>query len=391
MSFIIGTAADVADLLASLDAFLTVGHSLDPLYAGSGTGTINGLIGTAASVLETITVTFSNAADFDVSGSVSGNLGPGTVGSPYNCTVCAFTIAAGGAAWASGDTITFIMTPAWEQQCYSAIANDDSDYCCWKAPGNDGESSIYAALRRMNDITGDYDNLRLNGYTAYAPGLSFYGQPGAMTSKGPVVPLLRTGSMPFWFAANGRRIAIVVKVSTVYMAAYLGLITPYLNPSALPYPLLIGGSMAYDAEPAGDSVSWRWSTTGSYVSTFPKSYGGNSSISNNHTCRFRRPDGVYAAFSGYGRYPSGGGGLITPHNSIGQDLRAGLDGSYPVVPCVLSENAPTNVWGELDGVGWVSGHANVAENTVTQNRIQWLVVQDVYRNAKQNYFAVKLA
>jgi hypothetical protein len=391
MSFVTGTASSVSDLLTKLDAFLTVGHSLDPVYSGSGTGIINGLIGTAASILETITITFSSATDFAASGSVSGSLGSGAVGTAFTCSVCAFTIADGGTSWASGDTITFIMTPPWEQLRFSTVSNSNSYYCCWQAPGNDGDSEIYVSTRRMDDITGDYDNLRLNGYTAYNAGLAFFSQPGGFTSKGPLLPLLRVGTMPYWFIANGRRAIIVVKVSSVYIAGYLGLITPYINPMAMPYPLLIGGSMAWDTAPALDSVSWRWSYTGNNSGTFPKTQNGTSTLWTNYSCRFRRIDGLWTAFSNAGRYPEGGGGLISPSNGIGTDLRAGLDGSYPLFPIILSESNPANVCGELDGVAWVSGHGNAAENVITQNRISWLVVQDVFRTAKTSYFAVKLS
>lgn len=392
MSFLTGTAVDVPDLITKLDAFLTLGHTLDPVYAGVGTGTLDGAIGTAATVLETITISFSSATDFSVAGSVSGALGNGTVGTAFACVVCAFTVSAGGTAWANGDTITVLITPPWEQKQFSTTPNDVAAYSCWKAPGNDGASAIYTAIQRIANETGDYDDLRLNGYTAYNAGLDFYGQAGGMTEKGPCLPLLRVGDMPFWFSANGRRVVIVAKVSTVYITGYLGLITPYLNPSADPYPLLIGGCMAYDIEPAATSVNWRWSVTADSLSAFPKSRGVTGSTDrDDHQCRFRRPDGVFAAFSNYSRLVDGGGGLLTPGMSIGTDLRPGLDGSYPVLPIVLSERYPANVWGELDGVGWVSGHANTAENTVTQNRITWLVVQNIYRTTKTSYFAVKLA
>jgi hypothetical protein len=394
MSFISGTATNVTDLLTILDAFLTKGHSLDPQYSAIGDGIITCLIGTASSILEVVTVDFADAADFSVSGSLSGSLGSGTVGVPFSCDVCEFTITAGATDWEDGDTIEFTMTPPWVQERFTTDAGTASStsptlYSCWKAPGNDGESAIYVAVRRIMDVTGDYDNLRLNGYIAYDPGLHFYAQPGGMTSRGPLLPLLRVGSMPYWIAANGRRVVIVVKTSTRYMSAYLGLITPYLNPSALPYPLLIGGCMAYSSAPSDTSTNWRWSATGTNISAFPKSAGG-STLENN-TCRFRRPDGVMNAMSWISRYAGLSGGLLTPNSSIGLDLRAGLDGSYPILPVVLSEDAPSNVWGELDGVGYVSGHANTAENTVAQNRIQWLVVQDVGRTSKENYFAVKLA
>ena len=392
MSFTSGTATSVPDLIAKLDAFLTLGHSLDPIYTGNADGTIEGLVGTASSVVETITVSFTSSTAFTVSGSVSGSLGSGTVGTPFTSSVCAFTVVAGSAPWASGHTITFVMTPPWTRMRFSTVENDVNSYSCWRAPGNDGISAIYVAMQRIMNATGDYDNLRLNGYIAYDPGLGFHSQPGGMFSGGPLLPLLRVGSMPYWIAANGRRVVIVVKVSTVYIAGYLGLIVPYLNPSAVPYPLLIGGSMAYNSEPVATSTNWRWSVQSNFISTFPKAIGNNTVNPADYPCRFRNTGGAFIPFSGVARVTgNNSGGLITPDTSVGQDLRAGPDGSYPILPMVLSESNPPCVWGEMDGVGWVSGHANTAENTVKQNRIPWLVVQDIFRNAKQHYFALKMA
>jgi hypothetical protein len=391
VSYQIGVASDVADLLTKLNAFLTKGHSLDPAYTGAGTGIIEGLIGTASSVLETITVTFSSSSAFSVSGSVSGSLGSGTVATPFTSSVCNFTIQAGGTAWQAGDTIVFVMTAPWVQLRFSTAINDDYSYCCWRAPGNDGTGSIYVAARRKSNVTGDYDNVRLNGYTSYNAGLGFLGQTGSITANAPCIPLLRVGSMPYWFVANGRRCIIVVKASTRYMAGYLGLIVPYMDNNAHPYPLMIGGSMAFYVEPAETSVEWRWSATSDYISTFPKSNGHNSDKKEDYPCRLRRPDGSWGAYCFYGSFPSPYGGLVHPWASIGTDLRAGLDGSYPVLPLTISENAPNNIWGEMDGMGWVSGHANTVENLVIQNRISWLVVQDVYRTTKIHFFAVKLA
>ena len=50
MSVQIGTATDVGNLIDLLNAFLLLGHSLDPQYAGTGNGLITALIGTAATV-----------------------------------------------------------------------------------------------------------------------------------------------------------------------------------------------------------------------------------------------------------------------------------------------------------------------------------------------------
>ena len=67
MSVEIGTATDHANLLDLLDTFLTSqGMTLDPSFAGTGNGTIAGLIGGSASVAEMVTITFTDATHFDV-------------------------------------------------------------------------------------------------------------------------------------------------------------------------------------------------------------------------------------------------------------------------------------------------------------------------------------
>src|SRR5580692_8204556 len=113
MSFITGTATDVGDLITQLNAFLNLGHALDPQYAGTGNGTITNLIGTASTVNETITCTATDATHFTVVGSVSGALGTAVVGTAFTCAVAHFTIVAGGTAWVAADTISFVMTLPW--------------------------------------------------------------------------------------------------------------------------------------------------------------------------------------------------------------------------------------------------------------------------------------
>lgn len=116
MSWKQGTADNFTDLLVQLDAFLALGHSLPPVFSGTGNGRITGLIGTASSVQETLTVTFSSATAFSVAGSVTGAMGSGTVGAAFAHARAAFTITAGSTAWAAGDTIQVVMTLPWQRK-----------------------------------------------------------------------------------------------------------------------------------------------------------------------------------------------------------------------------------------------------------------------------------
>jgi hypothetical protein len=111
MSWTSGTATNYIDFIERLDAFLKLGHNLRPAYLGTGTGTIINITGTALSVQETITVSFSTASAFTVSGTVSGALGAGTVGVAFTSSVVGFNTTAG---FVGSDSVIFVMTPPWQ-------------------------------------------------------------------------------------------------------------------------------------------------------------------------------------------------------------------------------------------------------------------------------------
>jgi len=82
-----------------------------PTYVGTGNGTITGVSAGSAATAETITVTAVDATHFSVTGSVSGNLGTATVGTPFTSGQLNFTLNAGSTAFAPGDTFTVATTP----------------------------------------------------------------------------------------------------------------------------------------------------------------------------------------------------------------------------------------------------------------------------------------
>lgn len=114
MSTYTGTASDYLDLLTRIDGHLrTTGHAWGQAFTGTGTGRLTGCTGTAASVAETITVSFTSSTAFTVSGSVSGALGSGTVGTPFTSAKVGFTAVAGGTPFTAGDAFTLGTSPAW--------------------------------------------------------------------------------------------------------------------------------------------------------------------------------------------------------------------------------------------------------------------------------------
>lgn len=78
--------------------------------SNTGNGTCTQVYGGPDAVAENITITFTSATAFGVSGSVSGALAAGTVGTLYESAQIDFMITAGSAAFINGDTIVIVTT-----------------------------------------------------------------------------------------------------------------------------------------------------------------------------------------------------------------------------------------------------------------------------------------
>jgi hypothetical protein len=397
MSFQIGTATDYADLLNQLDTFLTSqGMTLAPAFVGTGNGTIAGLIGGSASVAEVVTITFTDATHFTVVGSSSGAIGTGTVGTAFASTKINFTITAGGTAFVATDAFTVSTTPPW-----TSLRRTAGVAMIWQAPGNGNLDQIIVGAETFSNSSGDYYNWRLGGFTAFDSSLTFENQPNYLGGPAQSVPSpvlnLWNSSIPYWFVANGRRVIVVAQISTVYVAAYLGFMNCYCSPGSFPYPLVVGGSMAWDGglisgEPAVGSNNWRWSYSGNELRNFSIGLPSRQADSGSQL-RLRLSTGVWRGFNSSPIELSLG--RIWPYEDAleggMQDWRANLDGGYSVLPIVLHESASSNIYGELDGVGATTGFAQAVGNTITIAGISWLVVQNVERTTKVDYFAVKLS
>jgi hypothetical protein len=393
MSYQIGTATGYDDLLNQLDSFLTgQGMCLTPSFSGVGNGTISGpiagqsAIGGSAAVAETISIAFTSSTAFTVTGSVTGAIGTGTVGTPFTSTKINFTITAGGTAFSSGDQFTVATTPPW-----TSLQRNAGSQMIWQAPGNGGLDQIIVGASAFTNVAADYYNWRLGGFTGFNSGSPFNQQPGYLSnSQAQSSPSLNlwNNSTPYWFIANGRRVIVVAKVSTVYVAAYLGLLNSYISPGSFPLPLVVAGSVAWNGEPALTSANWRWSYSGAEITDFPIPISSIASGDFQSQLRLRLPSGVWRGFDVL--YTESVYGRVWPYFTGFTGWTPNLDGSYALLPIVLSDAAP-NVYGELDGIAAVAGFGNGSENTIAIGGVNWLVVQNVFRTTQGSYFAVRLA
>lgn len=412
MSIKIGTATDNENLLDQIIRFVCgYGEAGVVGFTGTGNGvlTLGGVYPSAgtypATVSETWTVTCTAAAanggTFSVTGSVSGAQAAATVGVAYTNGKVGFTIADGSVDFTVGAEFTFTTTQgamkaAGSEWLYQGRASDQTTGGWVKGRGLAGTDSIYVGMRVANDVGNDIYNIELGGAVGFSAATAWSVQIG----KSPVTYMAAWNTtMPFWLVANGQRFVAVAKVSTTYHAMHAGKILPYGMPSQYGYPLMIGGE---------NSALIRWSNAdiGNRHFVDPGTSSQYSSDTNAGTL-FLMPDGSWVRFCNFGvnnsnETPSVVGRTIWPYsgdNSASasvsnrqRELRDNIDGSYTVLPLILHSDAPSRqVLGEIDGCYFVSGFNNAAENIVTIGGTDHLVVQNIFRTNRWNYWALKLA
>ena len=256
----------------------------------------------------------------------------------------------------------------------------------FKAPGLTGKENIFINIRAVYSTNKDVYNWQISGAVGYEDQFGLDEQPGNKS----VYSFLWQHKIPYWFVANGQRVIVVAKVSTVYMTMYMGKILPYGTPNHFPYPVLISG--------CGESWWKRWSST--LMDTSCIFSPGKGSY-------FYYPDGTWKQVSNrYGTEtsyrvktdqimvsPTADGGFLRTSSSDwdGKPISPNPDGSYVLLPLILfSTQLSQNVYGEIDGLYWISGLANASENVITIGEKQYLVVQNIFRTTWDEYGAVEL-
>jgi hypothetical protein len=425
MALEIGTATDHLDLYAKLKAFLLAGANAESTLtcganpADTETVTIDGKVYTfqttltnsdgnvqrgasasaslnnlkAAINLEASVSPLQYAAATTVHSSVRAVRGAGdtlvvrakTPGTGGNAIATTATLGSGaftGAVLAGGGE------DAWTQ--LGVTSPEDADAAIFQAPGLGGVSpqeQIYFGFGYEASVGTDAYALTGWMFRTYNPSLGYTSQPG---HSGLGYHPVWNQPTPYWFIANGRRVIVVTKVSTVYTASYLGKVLPYGTPGEWPQPYYLG--MPF-------SSNTRWSSTSETFRNFfdPGDHNGS---------RMLNPSGVWYGVANYeessGESSVNSDNYIWPYQAnIGteasartrwREMRDNVDGSYTLFPLILNgENPATDIWGELDGAYACSGFNAAVEDIIEQDNEQHLLVQNIYRTARYYYAAVKLA
>lgn len=339
-----------------------------------GNGTLTGIEASPTSVTETWTLTCTAggpAATFSVAGSVSGAQPAATVGTPYSVARIKFLINNGTIDYAIGDTFTLPVTQG--AAAAAGIAYDILRYdtggtnheLIMKAHGLTGTEEIFLGLRTYHDVGADYYNLLGGVFTGYVPGNTFDTQPGAALVGCPA----HNNRIDYWLSMNGQRIVLAQKVGTpVYEHLYLGKFFPYSRPSQYPYPVVAGGMLA-------GAAATRFSET-----THDFYLRGNHARG-----QLRTPGGWINLHA----YPWGNAFIAgTSASSTNLQLRDTTN-EYPLLPVELHDNS-ANLYGQLDGIYYISGFNNAVENTLSIGGGNYVVMQSVTRTGHADYYAMRL-
>ncbi len=317
---------------------------------------------------------------------------------------------------------------AWTVE-WSDVA--DNEYLL-KGPGFSGTDEIFVGLKRVDQqFYPDESQIYITGATGMLPGATAYHEHVNTIDRRPSIFLSDT-TMEYWFVANGRRFIAVVKVSSTYQALYGGWFLPYATPGEYPYPMFIGGTRGYD-QGSNDFVdSWRNEMSGGYRHfVYPHSYYSTSANFYDTTAFLLEPGGTWRAgtyiYNGaphaYERFllgPRGFPAYLGQHQAkatqtpgfrdsgtslhtgaglgyatVREHFLPGLDGEFSLTPVTLmAANHSTSpepvTYGILDGVYSVSGGSMAAENIITFEGVNHLVIENVSRTEPDEYWALAL-
>jgi len=280
------------------------------------------------------------------------------------------------------------------------LLDDDATRSIFVAPGLTTTEEIHVGFGFVENAGTDSFALSAWMFRAYSALVDFQTQPGMSTIG--YHPLWDT-SIPYWFIANGQRVIIVTKVSTVYTASYLGKMLPYGTPGQWPQPY-------YRSSP--QIANTRWSETTPDIRNFydPGRLQSGSVPNINYASQFLDPAGVWRYVANFfnnsgSETPESTSNYMWPYNASffipegittetfarWREMRDNVDGSLTMFPLILMGEDPSfDFYGELDGAFAVPGFGAASEDTIDFGGDDYLIVQNIFRTSRFHYAAIRL-
>lgn len=265
-----------------------------------------------------------------------------------------------------------------------------------KGPGLAGLDEIYVGMRLSENPATDLYGMWFAGAQGVVPSASTYSE-HVNSAPAMHVPLFNQAS-PYWFVANGRRFVVVVKISTTFVACYQGFFLPYATPSEYPYPMISSGC-SLQAKRWSDENPAHTHFCMPNISRFSDRQGGaaysdyGANASNDGLLRVMSPSGEWVMFNNSNEsyrvfpwaHPGGSVDFVSGQRSL-------FGGSHMLYPATLLSTGSRlrGALGVFEGVYHVSGFGNAAENILTLDGVDHLVVQNMFRTGFTDYWALRL-
>lgn len=247
----------------------------------------------------------------------------------------------------------------WEVLKYDGEVIDTELYL--RGKGLAGADNIYVGLRAYENASADWFNIAIRPFLGHLSAATWANQPGAGPERGVSA---WDQSIPFWIAADGRRFIVGFRVSTVDQIIHCGLLLPNATPLQYPLPIMVAGTKV-----SADTL--RWSDTGADHRFF--THGGSKNL---RPIRFT--EGTYLV------------DLDTWPHSLDMPFRETYGDEYPIMPVEFSRSGGESVIAEVDGLFQIPGFGQATGNTFTIDGDNYVVLQNVFRTAENDYLAMRL-
>lgn len=277
---------------------------------------------------------------------------------------------------------TFAEANGWTTLRYVNPTDGSNRELILQGAGLSGTEQIFIGFRTYHNVGADYYNLSCAAFTGYVAANAFTAQPGYVEFG----VCGHNQRIDYWLAVNAQRIFFGLKVGTpVYEVGYTGKFFPYATPGQYPYPMACIGTL--NGVPAT-----RYSDTNTTHSSGVKGTTASNSVPKSANGALRDVAGIWQQFC---TLP-----WSTDYNNSAT-LRRPTGSYYSAMKTVLMSvptpygnanqfQAAGNVWGELDGIRYITGFNNVTENTMTIDGVTHVVLQDVFRTGLGDYFLLEM-
>lgn len=294
------------------------------------------------------------------------------------------------------DLITFLTgltsPESWTQLTSNITPPAGERHVYLRGPGLSGTDEIYINIRRYtNTVVNNSNNWEIRGALGFNADLDFDQQPGVSPAQYAILGSTTVPGISYRMVANGRRFIIkpTLDQNNLEMPIYCGLILPYATAAHHRYPLYIGANALDEGQSANPTSTERlrgfhdpfndWDNVAGTASFlhFDNSWVrvGNTRFVNSSRLNTTETDE----------------GTRTWPWDINYNIRNYTDGSYSLIPGTFyTDVGGGNVYGDFDGVFWVSGTGNSATAVITIDSTDYAVTNNPVDLGINDYAAIRL-